>query len=257
MAELTRDVNERNVQSAYVCAPFDLAYAKLKKAGYKIIEPEQFAQLRIAKGASHNVSSNGAYTSMGDVMIPQKGRFLTQVPFVLRNPAESTQAHRQGKEVYISNEDAENALPAGSVQIPYKQSSVPTDRFAEDPITVFVFGKTAKEYGAFLKEAGIEAMPLWFNDEKYINSQKSPFANQLWLHGLGGDNGSVLIGYGRCLSYNNAVRGVRYVEPRSGETATKISTPKLKEIVRYSRQFVPQIARKDFEKGLEALFRKQ
>ena len=221
MVELIRDINRKDVKSAYVCAPFDVAYAKLQKAGYRIIEPEQFAQLRIANGANHSVSLNGAYTSMGDVMIPQKGRFLTQVPFVTRDPTESTQAHRQGKEVFISKEDAESALTLGSVKVPYNQSSVPTDRFAEDPITAFVFGKTAKAYGEFLKENGIKAMPLWFNDEKYINSQKSPFANQLWLHRLDVDSQSGLDGNGRYLDCVDAVRGVRNVEPRSGEDCAK------------------------------------
>lgn len=220
MVELIRDINGKDVRSAYVSAPFDVAYAKLQKTGYRIIEPEQFAQLRIAKGANHSVSLNGAYTSMGDVMVPQKGRYIIPVSFVMQNPTEATQAHRQSKEFYISNEDAEKALPLG-VKVPYNQTSVPTDRFAEDEVTAFVFGKTAKAYGEFLKEAGIQAMPLWFNDEKYINSQKSPFANQLWLLRLDAGLQSNLYGNSRDLSYNDAVRGVRNVEPRSGETASK------------------------------------
>ena len=213
----------KTIISAYVNAPFDVAKAELEGKGYAIITPEQFAQLRIAKEADHKVSTNGAYTSMGDVMIPKKGRFLTNLSPVMKNSVEATNAHRSGKEFYVSGEDAEKALAGGNVVVPYNQSEVPTDRFGEDPITAFVFGKTAKAYGEFLKKTGINAMPLWFNDEKYINSQEKPFANQLWLRRLDADNQSNLYGDGRNLNCGNAVRGVRNVEPRSGETASKIS----------------------------------
>ncbi|MDP1728674.1 MAG: hypothetical protein Q8L27_00540 [archaeon] len=252
-------IGNKTLVSTYVGKPFDEAKAELENKDYSIITPEQFAQLRIAKGASHSVSTSGAYTSMGDIMIPKKGRFLTPLSLVMKNPTEATQAHRNGKEFYVSDEDTEKALE-NSIVIPYNQSEVPFNRFAEDPITAFVFEKIAKEYGEFLqetfKEVGITAMPLLFDYERYINSQKSPFANQLWLHGLGGDVQSDLDGISRGLDYGDAVRGVKFVEPRSGEDRAKVSVPNLKEILKYSEQFVPEVKRKDFEKGLEAIFNK-
>lgn len=251
-------VGNKTIASAYVNKPFDQAKTELETKGYAIITPEQFAQLRIAKGAEHIVSTNGAYTSMGNIMIPKKGRFLTKKSLVMAKPTDATQAHRAGKEFYVSTKDAENALASGNIAIPYNLSEIPTSEFGQEPITSFVFGKTAKAYGEFLKEAGINAMPLWFNDEKYINSQERHFANQLWLHRLVGDVRSGLSGSGRFLSYFGAVCGVRNVEPlASGETASRISVPTYKQIVKYSKQFVPEVARKDFEKGLEALFTKQ
>jgi len=247
-------VENKTIQSAYVAKSFDVAKTELEGKDYAIITPEQFAQLRITNGASHRVSTNGAYTSMGNIMIPKKGRFLTPLSLVMKNPVEATQAHRSGKEFYVSGEDAEKALE-NSVIIPYNQSAIPTDKFGEDSIANFVFGKTAQKYGNFLKEAGISAMPLWFNDEKYINSQEKPFANQLWLRRLGGGFLSGLSGCSGVLSYGGAVRGVKFVEPRSGEDCAKILAPNLKEVLKYSKQFVPEVARKDFEKGLEAIFR--
>ena len=256
MAILITDATGKNTRSAYVRAPFDQAKARLEKAGYAVITPEQFAQLRIAKGAKHSVSTNGAYNSMGVVMIPQKGRYLTNLSLVMENPIGATQAHRNRKEFAVSNEDAERALARGSVVISYNQSAIPTNRFGEDAIGVFAFGKFAKAYGEFLAEIGITELPLWFNDEKYINSQKNAFANQAWLHRLGDDFRSGL-GGGRILCYGSAGRGVRNVEPRSGETASKIYMPTFKQVAKYSKQFVPEVARKEFEKGLEALFVKR
>ena len=258
MVKLIKDITKGAVQSAYVCAPFDEAKAHLEKYGYELITPEQFAQARIAQGASNSVSVNGAYTSMGDVMIPKKGRFLTKLSLVMERPVEATEAHRNGNEFYVSNEDVERVLASGNVFVPYNQSGIPFNKFAEDPITSFVFGKTAEKYGLFLKEAlketGIIAMPLRLEDKGYIDSKENPFANQAWLRRLVGDCRSVLNGNGRVLHCNYAVRGVRHVEPRSGETVSRIHTPNLREILRYSRRFVPEVARKEFEKGLGDFF---
>jgi hypothetical protein len=208
------DVNEKDVKSAYVIAPFDVAKTELESKGYSVITPEQFAKLRIAKGPEHNVSLKGAFTSMGNVMIPQKGRYITPISFVMQNPTKATEAHRQGKEFYISNEDAEKALSLG-VKIPYNQFEVPFNRLGEDEVTAFIFGKTAKAYGSFLQEAlnesKEETMFLVFSNEKYINSQKSPFANQLWFYRLDcyGITRSDIYGHGLDLYYGD-VRGVQY-----------------------------------------------
>lgn len=224
MANLNRDVNGKDVKSAYVCAPFDEAKAQLEKVNYAVITPKEFARLRMAKRENHSVSLNGAYTSMGDVMIPKKGRYLTNFSLVMEKPIEATQAHREAREFAVSNEDAERALASGSVVVPYAQSSVPTNRFGEDPITRFLFGELAQDYGTFLKESRyeIQEMPLIFDSEATINAQKTPFANQLWLHGLVDGGRSALLG-SRYLIYYDVVRGVRYVEPRSGEDCAKKS----------------------------------
>lgn len=254
MAKIIRDVKVKEIQSAYVHAPFNEAEAQLEKARYAIITPEEFVLLRIARGAKHSVSLNGAYTSMGVVLIPQKGRYLTNLSLVMEDPVGATQAHRNRKEFAVSSEAVERALASGSVVIPYNQSAIPTNRLGEDAISVFVLGKSAKTYGEFLAEAGVNELPLWFNDEKYIDSQKSAFANQVWLRRLDDGNRSGLYGYG-ILNCGSAVRGVRNVEPRSGETASKISAPTLNQVLKYTSKFVPQIAQADFRKGLEALFK--
>ena len=133
-----------------------------------------------------------------------------------------------------------------------KNFEIPTKRFGEDELTNYAFGKSAKEYGEFLKEAGIKEMPIYL-----ANIGTAPFARQAWLHGLDSGDWSGLLGDISSLNFDDAVRGVRNVEPRSGEDRPKISAPNHTEVLKYSRQFVPEVARKDFEKGLEALFREQ
>ena len=233
MADIEIDVRRNGVESACVEAPFDKAKAELEEEKFSIITPEQFAQHRIAEGANHSVSINGAYTSMGSLMVPKRGRFLVVQSLVMQNPSKATEAHRTGNEFYVSDNDAEKSLASGSVAIPYAQSAVPFERFADDPITAFVFGKTAGEYGAFLKESlrevEVAEMPLWFNDQEYIDSQKKPFANHLWLHRLGSGGRSELGGDGD-FNGNGRVRGVRESAEGTHENFEAYTSVQLKRI---------------------------
>jgi hypothetical protein len=232
MTNIKIDVRRDGIESGYVEASFDKAKAELEEEKFSIITPEQFAQHRIAEGANHSVSLNGAYTSMGSLMVPKRGRFLVVQSLVMQNPSKAIEAHRIGNEFYVSDNDAEKSLASGSVAIPYAQSAVPFERFADDPITAFVFGKTAGEYGAFLKESlrevEVAEMPLWFNDQEYIDSQKKPFANHLWLHRLGCGGGSELDGYGD-LDYFR-VRGVRESAEGTHENFEAYTSVQLKRI---------------------------
>lgn len=235
------------IESAYVAKPFDEAKAELEASGYEIISLEDNAKLRIAKGANREVSLSGNYTKEGFLYVPKKGIFLVRNSPIMANAKEATDCHRNGKEFYLTQEQVEKAL-ADSIEVSGK--SIPTNRFGDEELTNYAFGKTAKAYGEFLKQAGINEMPVWL-----ANITDKAFAKQAWLCRLGGSYGSGLDGYGG-LYCRGAVRGVRLASTEGAKPA-KISTPNLKKILKYSRQFVPSVAKKDFEKGLEAIFRKQ
>lgn len=116
----------------------------------------------------------------------------------------------KGNEFYLTNEQVKEAL---TDSILFKNSkSIPTNRFAEDEITVFAFGKTAENYGKFLEQANIKKISIYL-----ANFKKKSFARQVWLHRLDDVYGFGLLGRGDLDCYN-AVRGVQNVEPRSGET---------------------------------------
>ncbi|MFA5060831.1 MAG: hypothetical protein WC494_00750 [Candidatus Pacearchaeota archaeon] len=247
---IIQDVKPTGTDSAYVERPFDEAKAGLESNGYKIISLEQFARLRIAQGKDSHVSNYGSYAREGFLYVPQKGIFLVRNSPILANAKEATAYHRKNQEFYLNDEQVEAAL-VNSVQ--FKDSNlIPTNRFGEDERTVFAFGEIAGKYGEFLNEAGIKEMLVYL-----ANLESKPFARQAWLHGLVQDFRSVLNGYDRNLGCSDAVRGVRNVEPLSGETVSTICVPSLADVVRYSKSFVPEVARKDFEKGLETLFREQ
>jgi hypothetical protein len=87
---------------------------------------------------------------------------------------------------------------------------IPTNRFGEDERTVWAFQDQAKGYGEFLKDAGISASNIWMytGNDKHIDGQKGPFANQLWLRWLAND--SNFFGNSGILGSSSRVRGVRY-----------------------------------------------
>src|SRR3989344_801339 len=240
---INQDVKPTGIDSAYVEAPFDEAKAELEADGYEIISLKQFADLRIAQGKDSHVANYGAYVKEGFLYVPQKGIFLVRNSPIMTNAKAATQCHRKGREFYLTNEQVEESLKT-SIEIENSRS-IPTKRFGENELTSFAFGPEAERYGEFLKEAGIKQMPIYL-----ASMEKKPFARQAWLRRLGGDDQSGL-GGGRNLDYSYAVRGVRKASTEGAKLAQKILAPNLKEVLKYSRQFVPEVARKDFEKGLE------
>ena len=208
MAEVIQDIQYGQVNlSAYIEASFDEAKEALEKKGYEIISLQENAKLRIQEGKNSHISREGNFVKEGIISIPKKGNFLTKNSPVLKNPREAYEAHGYFKsEFYISNKEVEKAMQ-NSVQVPYNKFSVPTNRFGQDKITVFVFGETAKEYGKFLKEAGISKMSLYFHFEHDVNNKKQAFANQLWLNSLKG--GSSALFSDKDLSYGHPIRGIK------------------------------------------------
>jgi hypothetical protein len=207
MVELIQDIKP-TIVSAYVNAPFDQSKEMLVKADYEIITAEQNAGLRMQYGKDAFVSKNGNYVKEGCVYVPSKGRFITRGSLVMASPNQATESHRNRNEFYVSQEQIDSVI-GNSVQVPFEQSVIPTNRFGKDPVTVFLFGQSAQKYGEFLMEAKIDNMPLYFNDKNYVDSKDKPFANQLWLSRLALNSavyGNLIAGY---LGYSSTVRGVK------------------------------------------------
>jgi len=189
--EIIVDMRPTRIESARINAPFDKALAKLQKNDYELISLLQNAGLRMQQGKDHHVSLYGNCVKEGALYVPRKGRFITRCSPVLDHPRKATQAHRNGERYFVSNDQARRTIE-DSIQISYDLLGIPTNRFDEDAITRFCFGKNAKDYGLFLKDVGILEMPLWFNKEENVQEQKKPYANQLWFSGF--DNMSGLNG---------------------------------------------------------------
>ena len=209
--KIIQDIQPRGMYSAYVDASFDKAKQALEKDGYSIISLEQNARLRMQEGKSRN----GNWTREAFLYNPETNLwYLTKKSPIMDFPVEATNAHRKGREYFLTNEQVQRALE-DSVEV--KDREIPTDRFGEDPLAVYAFGDSAQDYGLFLKDVNkdvnIKEMPIWLPD-----SREKPFARQLWFRYL--DDWSVLDGdYMGLLS--GRMRGVRDAE---GIANAKIST---------------------------------
>ena len=201
MNQITIDVKPRGIESAYIVAPFDKGKETLEKAEYRILSSEENARLRIQEGVKADVSQNGNWVRDCAVYIRDKGIRLTKVPLICENAEETINCHRKGKDYLLSDEQIERVL-ADSVELSGK--SIPTNRFNDNAVTAYAFEDIAEQYGLFLKEAGINEMPIWL-----ANLQDKSFARQLWFCRLGYVSGSDLLCANWILHNDDGVRGVK------------------------------------------------
>ena len=195
--------------------PFDKALKALKSKKAEIISLRDLVYARMQEESKNTLCQYGSYVKEGDIYVPnQKGVILTRNSLILKSPEQAIQAKGDRIEFHIDKKQALKYLEKAKDQkdnlviLLTDFNSIPTNRFGNDKLTTWLFEDQAKDYGLFLKENGINEMPLFFNDQDYINKQKSPYANQLWLgcllgrYNLRGNLGGLF------LFYNQKVRGV-------------------------------------------------
>ena len=204
--------------SIYIAKPFDQALKSLAERDYRIISLAENAKLRIQEGFNSDISKNGNYVREGVIYNPNENPILARRSPILDAPKEATSANRNGRKYFLSKEQLEKAKESGFYELPNKNFNIPTNRFGEEGLTVFAFGtsegkdlkqdaKDAEKYGLFLRgKADIKGMPIYLADADHVNSQKEPFAKQMWFSGL--DYRSVLNGVNWDLIFNDGVRGV-------------------------------------------------
>jgi hypothetical protein len=224
----------------YVEAPFDEEMKLFEENGLTLISAKDLTYARMRLGKDHSVSQNGSWIREGDLYVPARlaGKasiVLARDSFMLENPGAAVKAHRSGNEAKIDDDKAVSVLEEakkGSKDYHVLESteSIPASKFGENATAVFLFGKLAKDYGLFLKDAGTKAMPLYFDGNDHINSQ-GPYVNQLWLGRLNGN--SLILGNGRSLVSNGA-RGVQLAAEggRAEKTVVGTYTPSNKEVER-------------------------
>lgn len=174
--EVKVDTKQDGIESAPVFGSFDKAKDALEKQGYRIISLEENARLRIQEGENSDIcQSGGNWVREGVLYIPKKGAFLTKNSPIMENPKEACQEYLlppKRIEWILTAEQVEKALK-DSVQIPEEIKSISTDKSGEDPITKYIFGNVAKDYGKFLRKLGIEKMRI-LTDQEYFNTQDRP-----------------------------------------------------------------------------------
>ncbi|MEK6858758.1 MAG: hypothetical protein AABX53_02500 [Nanoarchaeota archaeon] len=224
----------------YKIAPWGTAVKSLYDAGAKVISSRDLADARIALGSQSSVSANGSYTKEGFIYVAdQKPLVVAESPLLdVMLARGASDAHKAESEVFYDAKDVFAQLDEDANKAPQdrrvlrlkkdKSYSVPTNRFGEDELALFLFKDRATAYGTFLRSNDIKDMPVWVVDKSYIDKQGSPFVRQLWLHRLDVDNQSVVYGDNGDLDMSNRVRGVRpsvasEARVRSAESTGQVS----------------------------------
>jgi len=210
--ELRVDVTLPGVQSAYAEAPLEEGKSTLEKAGYEIISGEINAGLRIQKGKKAHISQNGNYIREDLLYVPERfgkraGVWIPKESLVLQYLTEAVNAHRNRREFYVTEEQAEESLK-GAVRVP--GDSIPVKELVNDEAAARIFGKNTKDYGLFLKDADIDSVIFG-----YCSLEEIPFANQLWFDGLVGcgrlNRMINLSGWESSLDFLKGVRGIKRI----------------------------------------------
>ncbi|MBN2051904.1 hypothetical protein JW756_00190 [Candidatus Woesearchaeota archaeon] len=243
--ELTKEATvPRKGAIFYVAAPFDDEMKLFEKEGLKLISAKELAHARMKLGKENSVSQNGSWIREGGLYVPERlaGKasiVLLRDSLVLENPESAVAAHRKGKEASIDDDKAISVLEEAkkdskNYHILESTQAIPTNGFGENSTADFLFGKHAKDYGLFLKDARIGAVPLYFDGNDRINSQ-GPYVSQLWLGRLGSD--SIIFGDCRSLKGSSRARGVQLAAEggRAEKTVAGAYSPSNKEVERNLR----------------------
>ncbi len=199
------DIKSAGIESAVVYAPLDKALEALTENGYRVIFLPENAQLRIKQGPRSFLSRKGNWTREGVIYFSNGKPKLVRNSPILYSAKEATQAHKSREEFYPSKEQIDQAL-VDSIDFPQENIKIPTDRLSEEALTVWAFGgeKEARAYGEFLRNSGIQKIPVWLVNKNRISRQNRPFARQIWFRSLG--DGSGLGGYARSIMHGYAGR---------------------------------------------------
>ncbi len=242
--EQEANIKDLGIIKLYTGESYDKKLDAVKSDGAKLISARDLAYARRQAGKNHSLCQNGSYVKEGSLFVPdgKVKRYFLRNSLVLRNPSNAVEQHRKNEE-YFLKEDFHvkkflEKLPKGAYLAVNNTSSIPVTRYGEDERTVWLFGDQAQAYGTFLKDSGVSESNIFMNnDNKYVDAQPKPFANQLWLGGLGDD--SNIGGGDGGLNDDGGVRGVLRV---AGEARTqKISLPYSNKDVEKQTKLVQEV----------------
>ena len=199
--QLTQEAVIEGKSIEYVDAPFDKGHRLITSRNGKIITGRDLAHARIQTGAKHSLSKNGSYIREG-ILYSQENPLLLSVSSILENAGKTTRAHQEDEACFPDAKIVENCRSQAEkdrkkdpqdrrvlILAQTENFEIPTNRFNEEEVTLWLFKDQAKAYGDYLKANDIEAMPVWLAGKSYTNDQKKPFERQLWLHRLGSQSG--------------------------------------------------------------------
>jgi hypothetical protein len=249
--------------------PFDQALEALKAKGVRVITSRDLAYAR-ANNSTSSLSGNGSYTREGCVYGKSQAPLVVMSSPLLNQElaVQATEANRKGN--YFQLQDKKRF--EGYLRQAEKDAKVDPEKrkvltlpsrtnFTISPTQNWdtaraIFKDQAEEYFNYLGKNGINQITFYTVNPSTVDNSENPLSTQMWLCRL--DCGrSGLSGNGRDLDGDFRVRGVSSETSEAGRVQGKVITPSLRQILGFSRQYVPSAVKREFETGIAKLYRKQ
>jgi len=178
---------------SWVRRPLPEALAFLGDIQAELIDSRDFAYSRIKAPDFLSLGSQ----SKESVLYGSSSSILTKEPLILTeaslSPEVLERCHLEGREYFVADRLYERVLESAKAEatkppqqrtslLLKKSGNIPTKRFGEEELTLFLFDDAAKEYGRILNDAGLHeiSFPLELGSD-YV-SQRSRFLRQVY-HG--------------------------------------------------------------------------
>jgi hypothetical protein len=246
---------------------FDKGIAALNKEKLAIWTARDLAEARMLGGANHQLSREWSWVGENFNYLPSGEILIASRDYnpILQNAEEATDCHRNGKEFYLNNKiakdlreraekDPEKAIKSGVLLLPRNavKGELPSTALKDEPLTYFLFRDTAKPYGQFLKENGIDSVPVYVVDAAHAKKQKQALVRALWVDDL--FSRSFLVGYDYLHSSIGRVRGVRRVPAeRAAPEVPNVGNQRVSEHARQSEDCRQEAKVEGLENILAAL----
>ena len=189
MSGINFEVSE-NTKVKSIDACFCEGFKNLERKGYRLPSLKENAFLRMKRGYSSDITKYGNWTCEAGVYDLDKGVFLTPNSPILSQPEVAAKINSCGQQYLLTKKQIQEAsigaIPFSGVHLGTTQ--VYTKKFGDSPLMNSLFQEYAGPYGMFLKRSGIEAVPVWFFDEEYMNMVGKTFAVQIFFCGLDQDS---------------------------------------------------------------------
>lgn len=161
--------------SALLVGPQAWALSEAKRLGVEFLSTEALVRQRMELGPYHQISWTGS--RLTDSFLYWEGcYFLVKARSLSPLYDSFSQEHHE-----LDEEVPFEAVVDGPdfIMVPQESFDVPAGELAQDPISAFLLGSAAEEYGAWLQACSIPSLPFTVPPKSLVRHHPGPFIRPL------------------------------------------------------------------------------
>jgi len=197
-----------------------LTLKKLKRIG-SLISSRDLAAAILNSGINSSLFLEGSYVNETGIYNPNRETILDRNSPILNSDSarDATSYHKERKEfpvvssnylIKINEERNKRPEEKSILVIPHRNNfEIPSNRFNEDEITLWLFRDIASEYGNFLSDNGVSGFSLELINSKYVDDNRNSFVRHLHLSYDKKERKQTLVGKDFYFNSCNNLRGFK------------------------------------------------